>query len=217
MAGEFEHLDARLDIALQARNSEWGARHISALRLFNGFYEGAPHLVVDLYARTLVLYWYGNDELKKPTLAHVGEYLRNHLPWVECIIEKNRTTEEPEPRWGSVVFGKDPASEIREHDVLYAIDLLMNQDASFYLDTRMLRGWLLRNANGWQVLNTFAYTGSLGVAALAGGAAHVIQVDRNPRYLELARRSGMLNRLDIGKMKLESGDFFKKMAGFQAR
>jgi 23S rRNA (cytosine1962-C5)-methyltransferase len=64
-------------------------------------------------------------------------------------------------------------------------------------------------------LNTFAYTGSLGIAALAGGAAQVIQLDRNRKYLQLARQSGMLNRLDIGRMKLLAADFFSQVANYK--
>lgn len=37
------------------------------------------------------------------------------------------------------------------------------------------------------MLNTFAYTGSLGVAACAGGTRRVVQVDLNRRFLDLAR------------------------------
>jgi 23S rRNA (cytosine1962-C5)-methyltransferase len=62
------------------------------------------------------------------------------------------------------------------------------------------------------VLNTFAYTGSLGVAALAGGAAQVLQSDRSRRFLELARRSAALNHLDLGRMKLQAQDFFSLVA-----
>jgi 23S rRNA (cytosine1962-C5)-methyltransferase len=58
------------------------------------------------------------------------------------------------------------------------------------------------------VLNTFAYTGSLGIAALAGGAEHVIQTDLNKKFLTLARQSVMLNHLDLGAMKLQKSDFF---------
>ena len=94
----------------------------------------------------------------------------------------------------------------------YALNLLINQDASFYIDTRNLRRWLLDHAAGWQVLNLFAYTGSLGVAALAAGASRVVQGDRNRKFLALARRSAMLNRLDLGKMKTLAVDFFRQVS-----
>jgi 23S rRNA (cytosine1962-C5)-methyltransferase len=70
----------------------------------------------------------------------------------------------------------------------------------------------VENAHGWQVINTFAYTGSLGVASLFAGARRVIQVDHNRKFLQLARRSGILNHLDIGKMKLEGKNFYHYLA-----
>ena len=72
-----------------------------------------------------------------------------------------------------------PSLSVVEGGVQYAIDLLMNQDASFYLDTRNLRQWLRENLEELRVLNTFAYTGSLGIAAGIGDAKEVIQTDLN--------------------------------------
>ena len=57
--------------------------------------------------------------------------------------------------------------KIKEHGVWYAINLTINRDTSLYLDTRNLRKWLIENLKDKSVLNTFAYTGSFGVAALA--------------------------------------------------
>jgi 23S rRNA (cytosine1962-C5)-methyltransferase len=88
----------------------------------------------------------------------------------------------------------------------------MNQDTSFYCDTRNLRYWLTENTAGWQVLNTFAYTGSLGIAALAGSANQVIQSDRNKKFLGLARQSAIANHLDLGRMKLCGADFFSEVS-----
>ncbi|HCS39853.1 MAG TPA: hypothetical protein DIW44_09765 [Anaerolineaceae bacterium] len=48
----------------------------------------------------------------------------------------------------------------------------------------------------------------MGLVALAGGASNVFQLDRNRKFLDIARRSAMLNRLDLGKMKLAAVDFF---------
>ncbi|MFN2324178.1 MAG: class I SAM-dependent methyltransferase, partial [Trueperaceae bacterium] len=86
-----------------------------------------------------------------------------------------------------------------EHGVCYGVDPLLHQDAGFYVDTRELRRWLLDHAEGKTVLNTFAYTGSLGVAALAGGAARVLQTDLNPRFLDAAKASTALNRLSVDR------------------
>ncbi|MBN1147158.1 MAG: class I SAM-dependent methyltransferase [Anaerolineales bacterium] len=213
---DFNHLIAGLDLALEARSGVMDERRRAALRLYSGFYEGFPQLAVDLYAKTLVLYDYSRpSETAGEILEVVQAHLLERLAWVECVVQKCRALPGDASRRGIVSYGKSPDRQIEEYGVRYAIDLLMNQDASFYLDTRHLRHWLLQNAAGWRVLNLFAYTGSLGVAALSGGARQVIQVDRNRRFLDVARRSAILNRLDLGKTKLQSADFFNQVAHYK--
>lgn len=72
---------------------------------------------------------------------------------------------------------------IREWGVEYAIDLQLNRDSGFYLDNALLRKWLIDHCEGKRVLNTFSYTGSLGMAALAGGAIRIVQTDLNEKFL----------------------------------
>lgn len=208
--------EERLKGALAARAELLEAGDHEALRLFNGFYEGCPEVVADLYGRTLLLSGYARPvEQLRPLLAAAQEMLEPCLPGVDCVVHKYRQASQAELRRGLVVSGGPPCQQVREHGVTYAIDLRLNQDASFYLDTRGLRAWLLEHAQNRQVLNTFAYTGSLGVAALAGGAAQVVQVDRSRKFLALAQRSARLNRLDLGKMQLRVDDFFSQVAALK--
>jgi len=202
-----------LNLALNARKDLLDAQECSAFRLFNGFYEGYPELVVDLYASTLVLFSHAkSSEFGQNFLNAVQDFLLEQLSWITCVIQKERFARDRFLRRGQITFGDTASDRVREHGVWYAVDLLLNQDASFYLDTRNLRQWLLRLADGWTVFNAFAHTGSLGIAALSTGAKQVIQVDRSQKFLSLARNSGMLNHLDIGRMKLLAGDFFSHVA-----
>lgn len=198
--------------ALEARKHLIRNDHSAAFRLFSGFYEGPPGVVADIYARTLLLWDYDNES---ETMRQVREYLLHALPWITCVVEKRRSAKDGALRRGVITSGENPVQKIKEHNLWYAIDLTMNQDASFYLDTRFLRRWLIEHAQGWRVYNAFAYTGSLGVAALAGGASRVFQGDLNRDFLELGRTSGMLSHLDIGKMKLLAADFFDQVAQFK--
>ena len=210
---EFEILKPLLDRALTVRQPLFDAEQLSALRLFAGFYEGCPDLVVDCYARTLLLTSYLEDSITETGLLdETQQYLLECLPWLTCVVQKRRLAADPAMKRGRISYGSQPDVVIVESGVRYAIDLTLNQDASFYLDTRLLRSWLKQNTSGLQVLNTFAYTGSFGLAALAGGAKVVVQVDLNNKFMELARRSAMLNRLDLGRMKLRAADFFSETA-----
>ena len=94
----------------------------------------------------------------------------------------------------------------------YAVDLRINQDAGLYLDTRHLREWLKENSSGKTVLNTFAYTGSLGVAARAGGASRVMHLDLNRSFLNVGKDSYLRNGFPLDRMGFMAGDFWPQIS-----
>lgn len=202
-----------LNRAIEARRPLMDETHETAFRLFNGFLEGAPEIAIDVYATTAVIHDYAETRTSgAANLDTAVAVLRGALPWLRCGLVKVRAGETPQARRGEVHFGGNPDTRVREHGVLYALDLAMNRDASFYLDTRALRRWAQDHLAGKSVLNTFAYTGSLGVAALAGGAAHVAQLDLNRRFLELARTSCSLNGYATARHEIIAGDFFPRIS-----
>ena len=205
-----ENLLACLNDALERRSINlYEEPHREAVRLFNGFSEGYPGLSAELYAQTLVLFLHKVTGAEARALAGAAlEFYRDRLPFLCCAIAKQRSSPDAELKRGSIIYGDQPDEQIVENGVSYALDLRLNQDASFYIDTRNVRAWLKEHSAGLDVLNTFAYTGSLGVAALAGGARRVVQIDRNKHFLELAGRSAALNRLDLGKLHAIGVDFF---------
>ena len=212
-----EHsLIASLDGAIQARMECLALPHESALRLFNGFYEGAPDLVADLYRRTLLLHDYSEQPEATPLpLSAIVEYLHASLPWLQAIVVKVRRSRDEAARRGFFASGASADRRVREHGVWYAVDLFMNRDAGFYIDTRNLRGWAIKHLAGKTVLNTFAYTGSLGVAALAGKARRVVQMDRNRTFLNTAKTSYSLNGFAVDRSALQTGDFFSLVSAMK--
>ena len=93
------------------------------------------------------------EELEQ-VLTAVQSLLRDTFPWLQTILLKTRHGSEVDKR-GMVAWGGKLSTKIREHGVRYALDLQMNQDASFYLDTRNVRRWALNNLAGKEVLNTY--------------------------------------------------------------
>ena len=167
-----------------------------------------PKLVIERYAGTWVFADHSADGIyRDPIAALAGE-----IP--EAILYKWRNSKNFRDRNG-VIFSGTPDERIVENGVKYAVDLSLNQDTSFYADTRNLRKYLLENSAGKRVLNTFAYTGSLGVAALAGNAANVVQTDLSGKFLKLAKRSLELNHLDPEKMEIVEGNFFPVISAFK--
>jgi 23S rRNA (cytosine1962-C5)-methyltransferase len=207
-----ERLTDLLDKAISAREGLFDPGHTTALRLFNGFLEGCPDLAMDLYASTLVLHDYAEVPEDGNARVHAAQaWMRQRLPWLNVGIVKSRTSPQAQEKRGRLLFGKSPDRKVQEHGTWYALDLCMHQDASLYLDTRGLRAWAQAQLRGRTVLNTFAYTGSLGVAALAGGAARVVQTDLDRQFLELAKSSYRLNGFPVQDRDFLVGDFWEQI------
>jgi 23S rRNA (cytosine1962-C5)-methyltransferase len=201
-----------LEKATAAREPLFDAGHRTALRLFNGFSEGCPDLVVDIYATTAVVHNYAERPEQGLALIHAAQaFLQERFSWLRAGIVKTRNSPSAEEKRGKLLFGETPDRKVKEHGVWYALDLCMNRDASLYLDTRNLRQWALQHLRGKTVLNTFAYTGSLGVAACAGGARRVVQLDLSRPFLNLAKTSCTLNGFPINKADFIAGDFWSQV------
>ncbi len=163
-----------------------------AHRLFNGYTEGCPGLVLERYGPALVVFDSETPGKSDHLIDQVVDWLTNEITDLGAVLLKQRRSPDEAYRKGRLIRGTRLPAQITEYGLTYALDLQLNQDASFYIDTRYLRQWLYENMNGCRVLNTFAYTGSLGVAAGMGGASHVVQTDLNKRFLDIAERSWLL-------------------------
>jgi 23S rRNA (cytosine1962-C5)-methyltransferase len=206
-----------LETCLELRLKDPSLKASQVIRLFNGFYEGLPGLTVDLYANTLVISDHDRQRTGEQNLyEEIAEFYAKVLPDVKSVLLKQRHAQDLEQRKGRLLLGGDLPTSIEENGITYALDLRLNQDTSFYPDTRNLRLWLSRQMKDARVLNCFAYTGALGIAALAGGASEVIQTDLNPHFLAVAQDSLVLNHFP-GTMKTLSQDFYPMVAGYKSQ
>lgn len=211
-------LEILLTSAFAARAAFIAAPRTNAFRLFAGFHEGAPQLVLDVYGTTLVVQDHADGGAPEQVEQAIDAAFRA-VPGLEVALVKLRDTKDEQLRRGEVRRGHPSklATVIEEEGVRYALDLRLNRDASLYLDTRSLRRWLKGASAGKRVLNLFAYTGSLGVAAMAGGARQVVHVDRDGRFLQLAQRSHVENRHAVVRGMLRSADFFIEVGRLKAQ
>lgn len=195
--------------AYSARQPLLDDAHHCAIRLFNGHLEGCSALVADLYADTLLLYNCEEPPAEGAAIIETAQrFFMEREPWIRSIVVKERHGATSSAKQGRVILGEAPTRKICEHGIWYGVDLLINQDASFYLDTRHVRLWAKENLSGTRVLNTFAYTSSLGVAAEAGGARQVIHTDLNRRFLNVAKTSYTLNGFPINKANFQTADIW---------
>ncbi|MBQ6519426.1 MAG: class I SAM-dependent methyltransferase [Anaerolineaceae bacterium] len=176
--------------AFKKRETLSEAPDTTAYRLFNGYCEGCPEFSIDRYGSTAVILWTGKHVQPDSEILNMLKGLcLDSLSGISSVLLKNRYAVDPAEKKGILLAGDAPAHRIREWGTDYVINLQLNKDCGFYLDSALLRRWLLKNAAGKRVLNTFAYTGSLGDAAEAGGAKAVTQTDLNRNYLSARHKT----------------------------
>ncbi|MNF43699.1 Ribosomal RNA large subunit methyltransferase K [compost metagenome] len=98
---------------------------------------------------------------------------------------------------------------LTEGGLRYRIDLGKKQNNGLFLDMRYGRNWVKANAQGKRVLNLFAYTCGFSVAAIEGGAEHVVNLDMSRAALSRGRDNHRLNGHDLGKVSFLGHDLFK--------
>jgi len=213
-----ENLVPILRNAIGARLPLLDAEHRCAVRLFNGFSEGCPDLVIDLYGTTAVLHNHADPPAKgEANIQPAWEALTADLPWIDAALVKNRCSRVSQERQGVALSSSPLTDRVREQGAWYALDLLLHQECTLHLDTRNLRSWASNKLRSQTVLNTFAYTGSLGVAALVGGARRVVQLDRSHRFLDHAQKSYRLNGFPVDPDAFVCADFFRATGGMRRR
>ena len=98
---------------------------------------------------------------------------------------------------------------LTEGGLRYRIDLGKKQNAGLRLDTRDGRNWVKAHAQGKRVLNRFAYTCGFSVAAIEGGAEHVVNLDMSRAALSRGRDNHRLNGHDLSQVSFLGHDLFK--------
>ena len=97
---------------------------------------------------------------------------------------------------------------IDEDGLRFKLDLGRKQNSGLFLDMRYGRRWVREQAAGRRVLNLFAYTCGFSVAAIAGGAERVVNLDMARAALARGRDNHRLNGHDLGRVSFLGHDLF---------
>ena len=98
---------------------------------------------------------------------------------------------------------------ISEHGLRFKLDLGKNQNTGLFLDMRYGRQWVQASAEGKRVLNLFAYTCGFSLAAIAGGAAQVVNLDMAKAALSRGRDNHRLSGHDLSRVVFLGHELFK--------
>ena len=179
-------------------------------RLFHGrgrCWPGLEQLTVDWLQGVLLVALF-----KQPEAAHLQAL--KHLLQAEfgthTIALQHRYLPHSTTEW----LAGDAVDEkvITEGGLRYLIDLGKKQNSGLFLDMRYGRNWVREQATGQRVLNLFAYTCGFSVAAIEGGADHVVNLDMARGALSRGRDNHRLNGHDLSKVSFLGHDLFKSWA-----
>ncbi len=106
---------------------------------------------------------------------------------------------------------------VREHGLLFEVDLAGHLDTGLFLDHRNTRARVRAQASGKRFLNLFAYTGAFTVHAAKGGARTTTSVDLSNTYLDWAERNLDHNGLGGPEHALVRADVLEWLEAAAAR
>jgi 23S rRNA (cytosine1962-C5)-methyltransferase len=213
-------LDSLIATALERRTKLLERLHAEgtdAYRLFHGTIEGLPGLTVDRYNDLLLVQSF-HQSLAQADIDHLETFYARALPGLTLIyndrsrgnsrIANDLTTEQMQ-------LAAQPR-EVHEIGVTYFIQARhKGQDPWLFLDMRAGRRRVMRDCGGRSLLNLFAYTCSVGIAAAKAGASSVMNVDFAESSLAVGRENARLNDLPIQPLFIKSDVFaaVRQLAG----
>ncbi len=178
-----------------------------AARLFHGrgrTYPGFDDITVDHYPPVLHIACFGNAEDEAVALA---DSLVKRLPDIQGVSVQLR--QKRRSRW-ILTHGRVPEElPITEAGLRFTLRLRSNLNVGLFLDAAPARVWVREHAANRRVLNLFAYTCAFSVAAVAGGAASVVNVDMSGNALGWGARNHELNGHDTRNVHMIKADVFK--------
>ena len=199
--------ERKLRWSLDYRRTVMGDTDFSCCRLIFGEADAFPGLTVDRFGEVLVtqVLSLGIERIKDKLYPILVRLLREEFgQTINALYERNdvaiRALEGME-QYTAFWQGEGLATEldgkvlIVENGITYEVDYINGQKTGFFLDQKFNRAAIRKIANGRRVLDCFTHTGSFGLNAAAGGAAHVTSVDISADAIELAKANAVRNNI----------------------
>ena len=188
------------------------AEGTNAYRLFNGSTENWPGLTVDRYGDLLLIQTF-HQALDGHDRVAIERFYATALPGLVAIYNDRSGTNSrvANPLPAEVLAEAQKEREFHEMGIRYLVQgRHAGQDPWLFLDMRAGRRRVMQEAAGKSVLNLFAYTCGIGIAAAKAGAAHVVNVDFAESSLKIGKDNARLNDLPI-RLRFVHSDAFAAM------
>jgi 23S rRNA (cytosine1962-C5)-methyltransferase len=181
------------------------------LRAFDGSGDGAHQLVVDRFGSVGLAHLFDSPEIEgtRQELRRVSPQLLELYGIAALYSWTHRRNARDSAAGGAELLAGQALKELWcvEAGIRLLIKPEANVNGGLFLDTRDIRALLARTSREARVLNTFCFTGSLGLAAWCGGAREVVQVDISKAILNWARENQVGNpERGAGEMRFIAED-----------
>ena len=158
-----------------------------------GSYAGFDYVNIDYFKPVVLVSLY--QSCSSAWIDALAGEIRRRLPGIEGIGVQTRQGAKVDFK---VVWGRLPQTLwAHEAGLRFRLDFERGQNIGFFLDMRRVRAWVREKAASKRVLNLFAYTCGFSLAALAGGARQVLNVDMSGPSLAIGRQNHLDNKLDL--------------------
>ena len=212
-------------------NREWLVKHLARAQILRAqlfdepFYrlihaeaDGLPGVIIDRFGDTCVIQpnaaW---AEMMLPDLASAVAEVTGCTNILKNAGGRTRSLEGLNDV-NEVLLGTQPDGPVAVsmNGATYMADLATGQKTGLFFDQRPNHAFAKRLSKGARVLDVFSHVGGFGLAALAGGAEHVLAVDGSAPALELARAGadamGVSDKFDT-----RQGDAFEVLADLEGQ
>lgn len=169
-----------------------------------GTFEGLRFLNVDFFPPALLITLY--DEKTDLWKKNLAESLLSH-PAIQSLVIQDRSA----APWKSELFGLPLPEEhiVTERGLRYRVSLVRGENPGIFPDMSEGRSLVRSIAQGRKVLNLFSYTCAFSVAAIAGEADSVLNMDMNRNSLNRGRDNHRLNEQDLSKVSFLDHNILK--------
>ncbi len=180
-------------------------------RLFHGrgnFYDNFKELTVDAVDKVLYVALFAPREDEAKLIVMLKDFFKQHT--FEALVFQRRFLKGAP---SELLEGTLPEKCYAVEDGLkYHINFMSNQNIGFFPDMKIGRQYVRAHAKGKKVLNLFSYTCPFSVAAIAGGARNVVNVDMAKGALTTGRENHRLNELDARSAQFMPYNILKSWA-----
>lgn len=172
----------------------WQQEQTNCYRVFHGTNEGLPGTTLDRYGPLLILQTF-HLSLSANELEQVKNFAQETFPELH-LIYNDRSDNNSRIQLASDnphALDSQPM-EACELGIKYRVQgRHIGQDPWLFLDLRAGRRYVKANSKDKTVLNLFSYTCGIGIAAAAGGAKRVVNVDFAESSLAVGMENARLN------------------------